>query len=142
MSDGMFAGLDLESANDDPFNIPDGSYNAFVTEVKVGPTKDGSKQGMTTIFRISEGEHEGKTVSRWLIIPDVSDPKNPSADESRALSFLKSHILSMGVPAEEVSSINAEDLVGTEVIVSVKNRDGYTNVRKIIPASAVDGSLF
>ena len=128
---GLFEGLDLESAADDPFLVPDGAYNAFITEVKVGETRDGSKTGMTTIFRISEGEQEGKTVSRWLLIPKVADPSDPTPEEAKALSFLKSHLLACGVPAERVNEASAEDLVGTEVTVTVKNKDGYTNVRNI-----------
>jgi len=129
---GLFDGIDVESASDDPFAIADGTYEAFVTEIKVGPTKDGSKIGMTTTFKISEGENEGKLVSRWLMVPEVEDPKNPTADEARALSFLKSHLLSLGVPAEKVNSVDADDLVGTEVYITVRTANGYCNVRKLV----------
>ena len=128
---GLFDGIDIESAADDPFAIDDGTYEAFVTEIKVGLTKDETKNGMTTTFRISEGENEGKLVSRWLLVPSIEDPKNPTADESRALSFLKSHLMSLGVPAEKVNEVDADDLVGTEVYITVRSANGYTNVRKI-----------
>lgn len=128
---GLFEGIDIESAADDPFAVDDGTYAAFVTEIKVGLTKDESKTGMTTTFRISEGENEGKLVSRWLLVPTIEDPKNPTADESRALSFLKSHLMSLGVPAEQVNSVDADDLIGTEVYINVRSANGYTNVRRI-----------
>jgi hypothetical protein len=141
MSESMFEGLDLEGAADDPFAIPDGVYDAFVTEFRVGPTKDKSKNGLTTIFRISEGEHEGKTVQRWLLVPSVADPKNPTAEEAKAMSFIKSHLLSLGVPAERVNTVTAEDIVGTEVEISIKNANGYTNVRKISVKQEGQGSF-
>lgn len=128
---GLFDGIDIESAADDPFAVDDGTYEAFVTEIKVGLTRDESKTGMTTTFRISEGENEGKLVSRWLLVPTIEDPKNPTADEARALSFLKSHLMSLGVPAEKVNEVDADDLVGTEVYITVRSANGYTNVRKI-----------
>lgn len=139
----LFAGLDLESAADDPFAIPDGTYDAVISEVKVGPTKDGSKTGMTTIFKIDddESEHNGKTASRWLLIPEVADPQNPTPDEAKALSFLKSHLLACGIPAERVNDVSADDLVGTNVTITIKNKDGYVNIRKVEVRESSD-SLF
>jgi hypothetical protein len=137
----LFTGLDLESAADDPFAIPDGAYDAVISEVKVGETRDGSKSGMTTVFKIVDGEHKDKTASRWLLIPNVQDPQNPTPEEAKALSFLKSHLLACGVPAERVNDVTAEDLIGTDVTITVKNKDGYVNIRKVEVRQSSD-SLF
>ena len=129
---GLFQDVDLSNAADDPFGVPDGAYDVVVTEVKVGPTRNGDKVGMTTTFKIeSDDEHNNKTVQRWLLVPQVQDVNNPTADEARALSFLKSHLISLGVPAEEVNTVEVEDIVGREFTVKIVNRDGYTNVRNI-----------
>lgn len=128
---GMFGDLDIESAADDPFAVPDNTYEAFLTEVKVGRTKDGSKLGMTLVYTISNGEHASKQVREWKNIPQPADPKNPDADESRALSFLKSRLLDLGIPSNRINSVQPDDLVGKEVTIAVVNRDGFVNVRKV-----------
>lgn len=127
----MFGDLDIESAADDPFAVPDNTYRAFVTDVEVKPTKDGSKTGMTIIYKISEGEHEGKQIREWKNIPQPVDPKNPSDDDKRAMSFLKQRLLDLGVPADRINQVTPDDLIAKEVTVSVKNNDGYVNVRKV-----------
>jgi hypothetical protein len=131
MSDGMFGDLDLESAQDDPFAIPDNSYVAYLTDVRVGPTKNGDKVGMTMEYTIDEGPHSSKKISEWKQIPQPVDPKNLTDEEMRAMSFIKQRMLSLGVPAEKINEVKPDDLIGTKVVVAVKNKGGYTNVRSI-----------
>ena len=132
----LFGDLDIESAEDDPFAIPDNTYDCFLTDVKVGPTKAGDKQGMTLEFTIAEGDHQDKRIQEWKRIPD---PAKPLEDDERAKSFLKARMLDLGIPAERVNSVTADDLLGIHCFVSVKNNNGYTNVRKVTlaPTSSV-----
>jgi len=127
----IFGDLDVESAADDPFAVPDNTYKAFLFDVKVGPTKDGTKTGMSLTYKISEGEHEGKQITEWKRIPTPADPKNLDADDQRALSFLKARMLSLGIPASAVNTVTPEDLIGKSVLVTVKSEKGYTNVKKL-----------
>ena len=131
MSEGMFGDLDLENAQDDPFAVPDNSYVAYLTDVKVGPTKNGDKVGMTLEYTIDEGPHGGKKITEWKQIPQPADPKNPSDDEARSMSFIKQRMLSLDVPADKINEVKPDDLIGTKVVVAVKNKGGYTNVRSV-----------
>lgn len=130
----LFGELDVASAEDDPFAIPDNTYDCFLTDVKVGPTKDKSKTGMTLVFTISEGEHANKKIQEWKRIPTPADPKNLDDEDKRSLSFLKARLLDLGVPAERVNTVSPDDLIGKRVYVSVKNNNGYTNVKKVVLA--------
>lgn len=129
----IFGDLDIASAADDPFEVPPNVYNAVVSDVKVGPTKDQSKVGMTIVFTIeSDDEHSGKSVREWKHIPQPADPKNPSGEDKRAMSFLKSRLVDLGIPAERVNSVTPEDLIGKEVTIDVRKGKGdFTNVNKV-----------
>jgi len=132
MSEGsLFGELDLSMAASDPFAIPDNSYVCFLTDMRVGPTKAGDKVGMTLIYTVDEGAHEGKQISEWKMIPQPADPKSPSAEELRSMSFLKQRLLDLGVPSERINEVKPDDLIGSKVIVAVKNKNGYTNVTKL-----------
>lgn len=130
----LFGDLDIASADDDPFAIPDNTYDCYLTDVKVAPTKNGDKTGMTLIYTIDDGAHKGKQIQEWRRIPDAAHPQE---DDERAKSYLKSRMLSLGVPENRINSVTADDLIGAHVHVTVKNSNGYTNVRKValVPAS-------
>lgn len=140
----IWGDLDVESAADDPFAVPNNTYKAILTDVKVGPTKAGDKVGITLTWTIdSEDEHNGKFITEWKHIPRPVDPQNLTDDESRAASFLKKRMLDLGIPPERVNTVRPEDLMGRECMVTVVNKDGYTNVRKVIlieDGIAVDGN--
>jgi len=140
MSEGMFGDLDMAQAQDDPFAVPDNSYVCYLTDVKVGPTKAGDKVGMTLEYTIDEGPHNGKKISEWKNIPQPEDPKNPTDDEMRSMSFIKQRMISLGVPAEKINSVTPDELVGTKCVVAVKNKNGYTNVRSVTTVDADFGS--
>jgi hypothetical protein len=65
------------------------------------------------------------------MIPQPADPKSPSAEELRSMSFLKQRLLDLGVPSERINEVKPDDLIGSKVIVAVKNKNGYTNVVKL-----------
>jgi hypothetical protein len=133
---GIFGELDVASAADDPFKVPANVYEATVTDVTVGPTKDGSKVGMTLIYTVTEdsadGEHVGKTVREWKAIPQPADPKKLSADDKRAMSFLKARLLDLGVPEDKVNVVEPADLIGKDVTIQVKEgKNDFMNVTKV-----------
>ena len=130
---GFFGDVDVSDIKNDPFSIDDGTYSAIVSDIKSGPTRDGSKQGLTVTFTVTDEEAEGKRVSRWVLIPEVADTANPTADESRSLSFLKKAIMDLGVEADAVNDVDAEDLIGNEVMISVQTKGDYTNVKRCAP---------
>jgi len=127
----LFGELDVQSASDDPFGVPVGIYEAFVYEVKTGPTKKGDKVGLSILYKVDGGEHDGKVVSEWKQIPQIMDPKNPTADEARSLSFLKQRMLSLGVTEDQINTVSPDDLVGTKVVITLKQNGEYTNISKV-----------
>jgi len=139
----LFGELDVQSAEEIDYTIPDNVYPAFVFEVKVGMTRGGNgktpKLGMTLIYKISEGEYADRQVQEWKQIPQPEDPKNLSEDEKRSLSYLKSRILSLGIPEERVNSVQPEDLIGTEVVITLVTKGEYQNVRKVEAKKDVAG---
>ena len=133
---GLFGDVDVASASDDPFKVPSGVYQAILSDVEVKPTNDKSKVGMTLIFTLEgnegdEAEHNGKQVREWKEIPTPADPKNLSPDDKRAMSFLKSRLLDLGIPEDRVNSVEPDDLKGKEVTIQVKEKGEFTNINKV-----------
>ncbi len=129
----LFGDLDLDNAPDDPFLIPDATYRAFLTDVKKGPTKKNPhKLYVNFKYKISEGDYEGQEVGEW---------KSANAsDDTRTKSFLKQRLISLGVPADRLGVVEPADLIGKEVYVTVKNREGYANVNKVTLVDASETS--
>lgn len=141
----LFGELDVQSAEEIDYTVPDNTYPAFVFDVKVGMTKGNptenkpKKLGMTLIYKISEGEYEGRQVQEWKQIPEPADPKNLTEDEKRSLSYLKTRVLSLGIPEERVNDVQPDDLIGREVVITLVSKGEYQNVRKVVAKSDVAG---
>lgn len=139
----LFGELDVQSAEEIDYSIPDNTYPAFVFDVKVGRTKADpsknkvSKLGMTIVYKISEGDYEGRQVQEWKQIPEPVDPKNLTEDEKKSLSYLKTRMLSLGVPENRVNSVGPDDLIGSEVVITLVSKGEYQNVRKVVPKADV-----
>lgn len=125
---GIFGDIDWGNVQDDPFQIPDNSYVAYVTKVTVGPTKAGDKIGMTLIYTIDGGQYNGRDVTEWKQIPQVTDPKNLTTEEARSLSFLKQRMLQLGVPEGRLANVSPDDLIGIRCVITVRTKGEYTNV--------------
>lgn len=132
---GLFGDLDVASAEDNPWAVPANTYEADVFEVEVKKDRN-EKPGLMIVYKISSGDHKGKTVSEWKVIPQPADPKNPTADEKKATSYLKQRLASLGVPESRMNSVDTNDLLGTPVVVTVKVNGEYTNVSKVEARSA------
>lgn len=132
----IFGDLDVASAEDNPFAIPDNMYEAYVTDAKVALTKAGDKLGLTLTYTIDGGPENGKQVSEFKHIPRSGDiDKNGNVIDAettaRAASFLKMRLASLGVPETKMNELDPVDLIGTPCTVVVKTANGYTNVNKV-----------
>lgn len=139
----IFGELDFASVQDNPWSVEDGTYEAILAEFKVGPTKAGDKVGVMISYKLNDS---GSSVSEWKEIP--SQEALATAEGKRAASFLKQRLASLGVPESHMNSVTAQELVGTRVLVTVKNntaRDGsgrvYTNVTNVALDEAGDRPL-
>ncbi len=127
---GIFGDLDVASASDNPWLVPANTYECTVYTAEVKRDKN-EVLGLELIYKISSGEHEGKTVREWKQIPEPADPKNLTPDEKKATSYLKMRLLSFGVPESRMNSMNINDILGLDVIVKVTLNGDYTNVSRV-----------
>jgi hypothetical protein len=142
----LFGELDVESAEDNPWLKPDGTYLCDLVGLSVKPTAKGDKQGLRLEFKIVKGEKKGRNITPWYWIPTAADLKS-SDDEFRgkaatAVSQLKKTMMDMGVPAERINDLQAEDLMNMnqQYDVTIYNKNGSENVRSIAVADASTGS--
>lgn len=118
---GFLSDLGLDSVETDPNHLPDATYKGYLTDCKVVQFKDASKgQALVFTYKVSEGPHKGKTIDEWKTA-NKFDPANKKA-------WLKSRILSLGVPESRLNILNPDDLIGTPVSFTVKKKGEYTNV--------------
>jgi hypothetical protein len=127
---GLFGDLDVASADDNPWAVPANTYEADVYLVEVKTDKNENK-GLSILYKISSGDHEGKTVSEWKIIPQPADLNNLTPEENKARSYLKMRLASLGVPEERMNDVNVNDLMGLPVTVKVTVNGEYTNVTRV-----------
>jgi len=127
---GIFGDLDVASASDNPWLVPANTYEANVYTAEVKRDKN-EALGLELIYKISSGDHEGKTVREWKVIPEPADAKNLTPDEQKAASYLKMRLISLGVPESRMNSMNVNDILGTEVVIKVVVNGEYMNVGKV-----------
>lgn len=132
---GLFGELDIQSAEDNPWLVPANTYEADLFEVSVKESKPDKNnhisKGLSLIYKISSGDHIGKTVSEWKTIPEPADPANPTPDEKKAASYIKQRLTSLGVPESRMNTVDVNDLQGLPVIVKVTVNGEYTNVSRV-----------
>lgn len=137
MGMGIFQGLDVASASDNPFGVPDGTYYATVT---AAGTQESDKvgTGLTfdyTIRDCDDEKYNGRKVSEWLTIPVANDAGQLDDKGQMRLSFLKGRLASLGVPESEMNEVDPSDLIGTEVVMilktTTKGDNEYQNIKKL-----------
>lgn len=127
--DDLFGGLDLESAKDNPWEVPAGMYDFTLTKVEKvkGKGDNESKNYLVLTFTVDDGEYAGKVVKDQKWIPDRDDESSEAAD---AASYLKMRLLQLGIPESRVNSVSRDDLVGIEVTAAVVKNGEYTNLSR------------
>jgi hypothetical protein len=139
---GLFDGIDVASANDDPYSVPVDSYVCTITQAEAKATKAGDKVGLNLTYTISEGAYKGSPISDWKEIPPKpeTDDSDVQAEYMRKRSFLKQRMLSFGVPESRINAIEASDLIGIDLVVTlVKSKSGKTVIKNIQPANGATG---
>lgn len=126
---GFLNDLGLDSVESDPGTFPDGKYRGFLFDCKMVQYKDTSKgQALVLTYKIADGPHKGKTIDEW---------KTANAfDDAQKKSWLKQRITSLGVPESRLNSVEPNDLIGTEIIFTKKQKGEYHNVTYVEVATA------
>lgn len=129
----LFGDLDIASAADDPFNIDEGMYRGVVTAAQVKKSNDGTKKGFVLTYTVTDEESPmvGRKIDEWKNLPQPEDPDTLTPDEERDRSFLKMRLRSLGVEEEEMNTVGPDDLIGKDVVFTVKKKGDYTNVVKV-----------
>ena len=125
----LFDELDIAGAADNPWVIPANTYACVVSNFEAKATKAGD-MGAWFYYTVTEGEHKGFEISEFKRLPSSKDA-NPlsEAEKSKATSYIKQRLASLGVPESRMNSVTKEDLVGIECYVSTKIKDDFVNVR-------------
>lgn len=126
----LFGDVAFDKAVDDPNAIPDATYKCFLYDFKVGPTASGDKVGATFVYRIAEGQYEGRDIREWKQVPQKSADAYDENDVKQ-VSYLKQRLANLGVPDERMNTVTPDDLIGKRVWVTVKNRNGYVNAQRV-----------
>jgi hypothetical protein len=121
-------GLDDVDGTEPDWSIPNGVYPAYIvsSEIISGKTPAGTWQ---IKYRINTDypEHGGKYVSEFFDL----DP----ALEDKRKSFLKRRLVSLDITNEQARDMDPGDIVGVNVVITVKNKvvgdNKYTNVTKV-----------
>lgn len=137
---GLFDELDIASASDNPWVIPDNTYPAVVSDLEVKANKDGN-YAMYFKYNVTEGEHKGFEVSEYKRLPSSKDATPLSeAEKNKAMSYIKQRLASLGIPEARMNSVTKEDLVGIECYISTQVKNDFVNVRTVTLAAPAGAS--
>lgn len=130
---GLFGDLDWDNVPENPFEIPAGEHLCHITDVKVGPTKDETKMGVTLVYTIDDGQDgAGLQINDWKEVIRPKDPDNPTPEELRAGSFVRMRLEALGVPASKIGSLSREELMGKAVkVTTTVGQNGFPNIKNV-----------
>jgi hypothetical protein len=153
MSDNLFGDLDVESAEDNPWIKPDGTYHCYLTKVSVGLTKNQDKRGMNLEYTIVEGPKKTRKIKEWKWVPSSAQVKGYDSLEplsqlnidgmvsdedlaekaANAVSYLKARLKDFGIPSDKMNSIQSQDLMDLELDlnITIRNKNGNENIVNI-----------
>ena len=128
---GFLSDLGLDSVDADPNSFPDAKYAAFVYDAKMISYKDSSKgQALVLTYKIADGLQKGKTIDEWKTA-------NPF-DDAQKKAWLKQRILSIGIPESKLNDVDPDDLIGTPIYFTKKQKGEYHNVTFVEPRAEGD----
>lgn len=144
---GLFGDLDIAAAADDPFAVEDGTYITVVTSCKTQTSQKDGKKGLTFDFTIEEEDDNpekmwGRKISEWLTIPET-DENGEFKDPDKGpifMSFIKRRLKALGVPEDEMNSVEPDDLIGIREITTVKTKNDFQNIVKMVLCSDEESS--
>jgi hypothetical protein len=132
MTEGLFAGLDMNTVPSDPFNVPPDAYECTVSDVRIETTKGTTPNtGMVFEYTVRTGDHAGKKIKDWKTFPQIAPGTKPTPEELGQLSWIKSRMLSLGVPEEKINSVTPDFFKGIDVIVTTVKNGDYVNVKTV-----------
>ena len=129
---GFFGDFDIAGAADDPFGVPEGTYEGTITKFDgdiSGAKKDGSGEyrGMQFTMTITSGPQEGAEFDAYFPLPTGKETVR-SAGFMR--SAIKKFLAGLEVPEERMNTIDPEEVLNLDVIFKVVERPSKNSTRK------------
>lgn len=149
----LFGELDINSASDNPFFKPDGTYRCVIGLAEVRKSKKGNI-GFWLEYVIKAGEpKEGKKITEWKTVPmpwelkgyktkeamEANSEADPQVAEDAAknLSFLKVRLKEFGFEGEEMNNVTQEDFMKLgDINVTIKN---INDQERVMSTALADG---
>lgn len=133
------AGVDFDEVQEVKFeNVPAGIYGATVAKIEDGIAQKGKSAGKHQLiidYTITDADDEkwiGKPVREFKT---YTLPNEPGYDP-RGLGYIKSRFMDLGMPKGFKGQPDPENFLGVDVILTLVEKDGYVNVRKVEVAGA------
>ncbi len=139
---GLLDSLGLDNVEADPNALPDGKYGAALYKADIIATKTDKVMAMF-VFKVNDGgSQNGKEKPEfWEFGTGVQKDAEgkvagfdtPTMTEDRK-SWFKNRLISLGVPDSQAGNFDqamADGLIGTEVFMGIKNKNGYCNINFI-----------
>lgn len=134
---GLFEELDIAGADDNPWLIPDNTYQAVVSDLRVAKDRN-ENMGMTFVYKITDGDYSDREVTEYKRMPHSTDKDQlQGAEKEKAKSYIKMRLASLGIPEERMNDVEKDDLIGIDCYITVKNNKGYTNINNVTLTSDV-----
>lgn len=108
--------------------VKDGKYPAYIRKSEIVTKKDGTKAWAIT-YRIADGAQKGEDVQEWH--NSYTDPDK----QTNAKKWRARRLESLGVPKSQWTTFDPATVVGTPVIIGVKNSGSFTNVNSAVLAN-------
>jgi hypothetical protein len=134
----FFNELDVDSAAEDPFKHPLGTFEfECISALKVrGKLKEDGSQSLGIVF--TWGSDDGQ-VTRWMNLPK---PGITDAKRQKQLSYIRADLNAYGVPSDEHSQVlrqlinydNDSSVKGLKITATVVDDGDYQVLQKIQPA--------
>lgn len=137
-------GIDATEIPESTGGIPAGTYEATVlkAEVLVGTKKDPEAINFIIYYRINGTEMD---VREYFSLPRRPAPWDDTtvirtdnfgkkvtekSHNEWIMGNLRDRLVAIGVPPEKVNTVKPEDLQGIPVVLTLVEKDGYTNVKR------------
>jgi hypothetical protein len=121
---GLFDGLNLADAKDNPFETPTDWYTFRSIKAEVKPNKGGDKLGLNITWEIQGGDYAGNTMLTWNRVPKVDDPEGKEKEDTK--SWLKMYLLQLGFPENTHDHLEPEDFLNILAEGMCHMENGFT----------------
>jgi len=120
---GLFGDLDVAAAQEVSYLFDADTYKAIVSDFSVKPTKAGTMWGMNVSYTFLGGKYDGREFKEWQRMPHPADNPQMEPDKAaQATGYIKTRLLSLGVPENRINNITPEEIIGTEIYLSISKK--------------------